>query len=38
MFEHLFSPIKIRDMEMKNRIILPGYGNENGCRKRSGDR
>ena len=23
MFEHLFAPIKIRDMELKNRIILP---------------
>ena len=22
MFEHLFAPIKIRDMELKNRIIF----------------
>lgn len=26
MFEHLFAPIKIRDMELKNRIILPAMG------------
>lgn len=38
MFEHLFAPIKIRDMELKNRIILPGYGNENGGGKRGSDR
>ena len=23
MFEHVFAPIRIRDMELKNRIILP---------------
>lgn len=26
MFEKLFSPIKIKDMELKNRIILPAMG------------
>ncbi len=26
MFEKLFSPVKIRDMELKNRIILPSMG------------
>lgn len=26
MFEHVFAPIKIRDMELKNRIILPAMG------------
>lgn len=26
MFEHLFAPIRIRDMELKNRIILPAMG------------
>lgn len=35
MFEHLFAPIKIRDMELKNRIILPAMGTrmaaENGA-------
>ncbi|MBT7369088.1 MAG: FAD-dependent oxidoreductase, partial [Gammaproteobacteria bacterium] len=34
MFEHLFTPIKIGSMELKNRIGLPpmtvGYGQENG--------
>ena len=38
MFEHLFAPIKIRDMELKNRIILPAMGNENGGGKRGSDR
>ena len=28
MFEHLFAPIKIRDMELKNRIILPAMERE----------
>ena len=26
MFEHVFAPIKIREMELKNRIILPAMG------------
>ncbi len=26
MFEHIFAPIQIRDMELKNRIILPAMG------------
>lgn len=26
MFEHLFAPIQIRDMELKNRIIMPAMG------------
>lgn len=26
MFEHLLSPIKIRGLELKNRIILPAMG------------
>ena len=26
MFDQLFAPIKIRDMELKNRIILPAMG------------
>lgn len=26
MFKHVFAPIKIRDMELKNRIILPAMG------------
>lgn len=26
MFEHVFSPIRIRNMELKNRIILPAMG------------
>lgn len=26
MFDHVFAPIKIRDMELKNRIILPAMG------------
>lgn len=26
MFEHVFAPIKIRDMELKNRIIMPAMG------------
>ena len=34
MFEHLFSPIKIGTMELKNRIVLPpmtvGYGAPDG--------
>lgn len=29
MFEKLFSPIKIKDMELKNRIILPAMGERN---------
>ena len=28
MFEHVFAPIRIRDMELKNRIILPAMGQE----------
>ena len=35
MFEHVFAPIRIRDMELKNRIILPAMGTrmaeENGA-------
>ena len=35
MFEHVFAPIRIRDMELKNRIILPAMGtrmaDENGA-------
>lgn len=35
MFEHVFAPIRIRDMELKNRIILPAMGirmaEENGA-------
>lgn len=38
MFEHVFAPIRIRDMELKNRIILPGNGDQNGGGKRSCDR
>lgn len=34
MFEHVFAPIRIRDMELKNRIIMPAMGtrmaDENG--------
>lgn len=26
MFEKLFSPIKIRGMELKNRVMLPAMG------------
>ena len=26
MFEKLFSPFKIKDMELKNRVILPAMG------------
>ncbi|WP_461816087.1 bile acid Fe-S flavoenzyme BaiCD [Faecalimonas sp.] len=26
MFEHVFTPIRIRDMELKNRIIMPAMG------------
>ena len=26
MFEKLFSPVKIRDMNLKNRVILPSMG------------
>ena len=25
-YPHLFSPIKIRGMELKNRIVLPAMG------------
>ena len=38
MFEHLFAPIKIRDMELKNQNYFAGYGNENGGGKRGSDR
>lgn len=35
MFEHVFAPIRIRDMELKNRMILPAMGtrmaDENGA-------
>ena len=35
MFEHVFAPIRIRDVELKNRIILPAMGTrmaeENGA-------
>lgn len=37
MFEHLFAPIKIRDMELKTELFA-GYGNENGGGKRGSDR
>jgi 2,4-dienoyl-CoA reductase-like NADH-dependent reductase (Old Yellow Enzyme family) len=33
-FPHLFSPITINDMALKNRAVMPpmgtGYGNSNG--------
>lgn len=38
MFEHLFAPIKIRDMELKKQNYFAGYGNENGGGKRGSDR
>ena len=26
MFERLFSPIRIRDMELENRVVMTGMG------------
>lgn len=38
MFEHLFAPIKIRDMELKNRIILPAMGTRMAAENGGSDR
>ena len=33
MFERLFSPIRIRDMELENRVVMTGMGDPDGRRR-----
>ncbi|MDX9788979.1 MAG: FAD-dependent oxidoreductase [Desulfobacterales bacterium] len=35
-FKHLFSPIKIGNMTVKNRILMPGMGVNFGCNENNG--